>query len=87
MIKYTEESDAKEFIVGTEIGILYELQKKCPDKSFYFPENTPVCPDMKLITLEKILKVLETEENSVSVDEELTMAASRTLERMLELAK
>ena len=65
----------------------YELEKQNPDKKFYFTETEPVCPDMKLITLEKILHVLQTGENEVHITEELRQESGKTLERMLELAK
>ena len=76
-----------EFIIGTEIGVEYELIKRNPDKTFYFPKTQPICKDMKFITLEKILHVLKTGENRASVDEEQAKAAANTLSRMLELAK
>ena len=65
----------------------YELEKQNPDKKFYFAETEPVCPDMKLITLEKILHVLQTGENEVHITEDLRKESGKTLERMLELAK
>ena len=60
IIAYAAKSPCKEFIVCTENGVRYELEKQNPDKKFYFTETEPVCPDMKLITLEKILHVLQT---------------------------
>ncbi|MBE6008042.1 MAG: quinolinate synthase NadA [Lachnospiraceae bacterium] len=87
IINYAAKSDKKEFIIGTEIGVKYELEKQNPDKSFYFPATPPVCKDMKLITLEKILHVLKTEENEASVDDTQAKAAKATLTKMLELAK
>ena len=87
IIKYAAQSNSKEFIVGTEIGVLHELQKQNPDKKFYFPEKTPVCVDMKRITLEKIAHVLQTEENVMTVDQTQTETAKKTLSRMLELAR
>lgn len=87
IIKYAKQSKCKEFIVATEIGVLHELQKENPDKKFYFPESTPICEDMKRITLEKILHVLETEENQMQVDVKQADPAKTTLSRMLELAR
>ena len=81
------ESEKQEFIIGTEIGVLYELKKRNPDKTFYFPKTAPTCRDMKLITLEKVLHVLQTEENQASVDQAQAEAAGNTLTRMLELSK
>lgn len=87
IIQYAQEHDEKEFIIGTEVGVLWDLQRKNPDKTFYFPKTIPVCQDMKSITLDKIIHVLKTGENSVTVAQEKTAAASRALERMLELSR
>lgn len=86
IIEYVSGSEKKEWIIGTEIGVLYELQKQNPDKQFYFPKTEPVCMDMKRITLEKILHVLKTEENRAYVGAEAVKAAKQTLNKMLELA-
>lgn len=86
IIDYATEHDEKEYIIGTEIGVLYELQQKNPDKKFYFAGGTPTCMDMKLVTLEKIVQALETLEPQVHLNEELRKAAERPLQRMLELA-
>ena len=87
IIKHATESEKQEFIIGTEIGVLYELKKRNPDKTFYFTKTAPTCRDMKLITLEKVLHVLQTEENQASVDRAQAEAAGNTLTRMLELSK
>ena len=87
IIKYATESDKKEFIIATEIGVLYELQKQNPDKHFYFTKTAPVCVDMKKLDLDKIIHVLETGENQAYVKPEMTSQSSLTLKRMLELAK
>lgn len=87
IIKYASASDCKEFIVCTEEGVLYKLQKENPDKQFYFTRTVPVCPNMKKNTLEKILHVLKTGENEVYVPEELRESSRKPLEKMLELAK
>jgi len=87
IIDYVKNSDAKEFIVCTENGVLHELLKCGEGKKFYFTKTMPVCQDMKYITLEKIRHVLETGENEVLLPEELIDASKKPLERMLELAK
>ena len=87
IIKYAASSEKKEFIIGTEVGVQYELEKQNPDKTFYFTKNAPVCHDMKKITLEKILHVLKTGENQAGVSTMQAEAAKQTLTRMLELAK
>ena len=87
IIKKAGESSAEEFIIGTEIGVDYELEKQNPNKKFYYPETKPICTDMKKITLDKIINVLKTGENQANVDESVTEPAGKTLERMLELSK
>ena len=86
IIKYAAASEKKEFIIGTEVGVRYELERQNPEKTFYFPETEPVCHDMKRITLEKVLSVLKTGENRAFVAPEQAEAAGKTLTRMLELA-
>lgn len=87
IIDYTEKSDETEFIVITEIGVIYELQKNNPDKKFYFPEPLPVCADMKKITLEKIYSCLKDNLNQVEIDDNTREKALVPLNRMLELAR
>lgn len=86
IIAYAENSEKKGFIIATETGVLYELQKKRPDAEFYFADTLPVCEGMKKITLDKIVQVLQTGENEVEVDEDLAGPAGNTLKRMLELS-
>lgn len=87
IIKYATENEGQEFIVATEVGVRYDLQKKNPGKTFYFPKTTPICPDMKTITLDKIIHVLETGENQANLSAEVAATAKLPLERMLELSK
>lgn len=87
IIDYAGKSDKEEFIVCTENGVFYELQKNNPGKKFYFTETEPVCHDMKLITLEKILHVLKSGENEVKISQTLRTEAVKPLNNMLELAK
>lgn len=87
IIQYATSSDRKEFIIGTESGVRYDLERKNPDKMFYFTKTPTVCHDMKKITLEKVLHVLKTGENAASVSEAQAEMAKETLTRMLELAK
>lgn len=87
IIKFAKESDSKEFIICTENGVEYELLADNPDKSFYFVKPVPCCKDMKLNTLENILKTLENEENEVIIAEEIRQRALVPLEKMLECAK
>lgn len=87
IINHVKKSECKEFIIGTEVGVFYELEKQNPDKQFYTLNDHQICQDMKLITLEKVLDVLENETNALTLDEEKRVAALKPLERMLELAK
>lgn len=87
IINYVDKSECKEFIIGTERGVLYELKKRNPDKQFYMVNDNMICRDMKLITLEKIYKVLSEETNQLEVDAKLREKALEPLNRMLKLAK
>jgi quinolinate synthase len=59
MIRFCREDDAREYIIGTELGMLYRLEKDCPGKTFYPLTQLSVCPNMKLITLDKVQRALE----------------------------
>ena len=83
MYSFAAENPAKQFIVGTEAGILYRLRKENPDKEFILPTTRLVCPNMKLTSLEDILKSLQTMSPRVTVPEEVRAAARLTLDRML----
>ncbi|HJM36976.1 MAG: quinolinate synthase [Dehalococcoidales bacterium] len=85
MIRFARESEAKEIIIGTEIGILHRLRKENPGKSFIPVSEQAVCPRMKLITLETILWSLESMEHQVKVPEETRLRAKRAVDRMLEV--
>ena len=87
IIEYAAESSAKEFIIGTEPGVMYELERRNPGKKFYPLVEGKVCPDMKKITLEKVLKCMEEGPGVVEVTEELRNSANASLDRMLELAR
>ena len=87
IINYATQSSAREFIIGTELGVMYELKQKNPDKKFYPLVSSQVCPDMKKITLEKVLECMINETGVVEVTDELRTSANASLNRMLELAK
>ena len=87
IIAFASMDDADEYIIGTEIGVLYELEKENPEKKFYPLTRNQICHDMKYINLGKIRDVLKTESNVVLVNEEFRLKALKPLERMLELAK
>ncbi|HGE70292.1 TPA: quinolinate synthase NadA [Candidatus Poribacteria bacterium] len=87
MIKYAKESPDKEFIVGTEIGLLYTLSKQNPDKKFYPATKLSDCPNMKLNTLEKILWSLEDMVYKVTVPEDIRVKAWNAIDKMLKISQ
>lgn len=87
MIDFATQSNAEAFIVCTEIGVLYELKLKNPNKKFYFVGRRKYCSNMKRITVENVLEQMETMSNVVELDEETYNYARKALDRMLNLAK
>ncbi len=87
MYKYAGETEADTIIVGTEMGILYRLEKDNPDKKFILPSKSLICPNMKLTTLEDVVVSLREMTNVVTVPEEIRLKAVRSLERMLEVPR
>jgi len=86
MLRHIAESPASEFAVGTELGILHRLRQEHPQKTFYPVNPDAVCAFMKTITLDNILRSLETMSPQVRVPEEIARKARRAIDRMLELA-
>ena len=93
ILTFAEKSEAKQFIVATESGILHEMMKRCPDKEFIpVPPMTGACACnecayMRLNTLEKLYNTLKYEWPTVELDEALREDAKRPIVRMLELSK
>lgn len=83
MYEFARSNPATTFIVGTEEGILWRLRKENPDKTFIIPSRGLICPNMKLTSLEDILKSLETLEPRITVPEPMRLRALTALERML----
>lgn len=83
MYEYAKSNPAKKFIIATEMGILWRLKKESPQKEFILPSRALVCPNMKLTSLEDILRCLQTMEPRITVDEETREQAKLTLDRML----
>ena len=86
MLRHIGESSATEFAVGTEMGIMHQLHKKVPDKTFYPVNPNAVCSFMKTITLDKVIQSLETLTPQITVPEDIARGAKRAIDRMLELA-
>lgn len=87
ILEYVRNSDDKEFIIGTEMGILHTLRKENLYKKFTLLSPSLICYNMKKTSLEDVLYVLKTEENEITVDEEIRKKAFNSLNRMLELTK
>ena len=92
LLKYSAQDDAQEYIVATETGILHQMQKQSPHKTFIPapPDNMCACNDcpyMKLNTLEKLYLCMEYEEPQIIMNENLLNAARKPIERMLEISK
>ncbi len=83
MLTYCRESDAREFIIGTETGMLHPLRKENPDKIFYPVSALADCPNMKLNTIEKMVWALEDGGFEVTVDADTAAKARRCIDRML----
>ncbi len=83
MMKYVRESEDEAFIIGTEIGIIYRLRKENPSKRFIPVSEQAICPNMKLISLEKILWSLEEMIFQITVSDELRDKAKSAVEKML----
>lgn len=85
MCKYVKETDSDEFIIATEAGLIYRLQKENPKKKFYPATPLAVCPNMKEITLEKVLWALEDMQYEVRVPEGIRLRAKKAVDKMLEI--
>ncbi len=87
MIRFAHQTDAEEIIIGTEIGIIHRLKKENSSKKFIPASKRAVCPNMKLITLEKILWSLEDMAPEVKVPEEIRLKAKLAVDKMLEIGR
>lgn len=85
MLKFAAKSPAKKFIVATEIGIIHTLKKQNPQAEFIAASDRAVCPNMKKITLAKIIGSLEDMQYKVTVPEEIAKRAKKSLDRMVEI--
>ncbi len=85
MCRFAKESTAKEFIVGTEEGIMHRLRNENPTKTFYLAYEGAICPNMKLTTLERVYAALNEEKNVVAVPQAVAKKACASLERMFQV--
>ncbi|MCX8019763.1 MAG: quinolinate synthase NadA [Chitinophagaceae bacterium] len=91
LLKFTQTDDAMEYIVATETGIIHQMMKASPHKTFIPapPDNSCACnncPHMKLNTLEKLYLCMQYEKPEILIDEELRLAAKKPIDRMLEIS-
>ena len=91
LLNFASGSDAREFIVVTESGILHQMQKSCPEKVFHAaPANDTcacnLCPHMRLNTMEKLYECMKTRGPEINLDEDLRQAALKPMQRMLEMS-
>jgi quinolinate synthase len=85
MCNFVKESSAKEYIVGTEEGILHRLRNENPDKKFFIAYEGAICPNMKLTTLERLYVSLKEEKFVVKVPPKVAVKARSSLERMFQV--
>jgi quinolinate synthase len=83
MCRYARRDDVREMVVGTEVGIIHRLRKENPGKRFIPVSEQAICPNMKLITLEKVLWALEELGPEVKVPHEVRLKAIAAVDRML----
>lgn len=84
MCRYAKESEGKEFIIATEVGILHRLNKENPEKNFYAASVLAICPNMKRISLENVLSSLQNMKFEVKLSQEVILNAEKSIHRMLE---
>jgi quinolinate synthase len=92
LLKFTQSDPSQEYIVATETGILHQMMKASPHKTFIPapPDNSCACndcPHMKRNTLEKIYLCMEYETPEILMDKELRLAAKKPIDRMLEISR
>ncbi len=83
MLRYAKSSTAKQFIIATETGIIHTLKRQNPDGEFIAASDRAICPNMKRISLDKIVGSLEDMQYKVTVPEEVRIKAERALDRMV----
>lgn len=92
LLEFAQHDEAKEYIVVTESGILFEMRKKCPGKTFLAAPAEDAecqcneCDFMKMNTLEKVYECLKNEKPEIKVDPEIASKAVKSIERMLEMS-
>jgi quinolinate synthase len=85
MLKFAAKSNAKRFIIATEKGIIHTLKKQNPEAEFYPASERAICPNMKKISIDKVIASLEKMQYKIMVDETIRVKAKKALDRMVEM--
>jgi len=85
MCRFAKTHQTKEFVIGTEVGLIYRLKKDNPKKEFYPATERAACPDMKRTTIKSILQALEELKFEVRVSDKIRCKAIRAIEKMIEI--
>ena len=85
MLKFAGKAAARQFIIATEVGIIHTLKKQNPEAEFSAASQRAICPNMKKITLDKIIGSLEDMRYKVTVPDQIRARAKRSLDRMVEV--
>jgi quinolinate synthase len=83
MLRFAKSSDAREFVVGTEVGLMHRLRQESPQKEFFALRKDMICPNMKKTTLNSILRAFKENRYEIKVPEHIRIPAKRALDRML----
>lgn len=87
IMKFAEQSDKKQFIIATELGVVERLERDLKDKEFILVSPKAICPNMKWNHLEDIYNALKYEQYEINVDEQIAKKAITCIDRMLEVSK
>jgi quinolinate synthase len=85
MLKFAAKNKAKRFIIATEKGIIHTLKKQNPEAEFYPASERAICPNMKKISIDKVIASLENMQYKITVDETIRVKAKKALDRMVEI--
>ncbi len=87
IIDYAKNSDHDKFIIGTEMGVLYQLKKDSPNKTFYMMSTGLICPNMKKTSLQSVHDALAFKKYEINLEKDIIERAAHSLNRMLEVSK
>lgn len=85
MLKFVKKNSAKRYIVATEKGIIHALKKENPEAEYMPATERAICPNMKKITIDKVITSLEETKERISIDEDIRVRAKKSLDRMVEI--